>query len=52
MLTHRELKDRAVKAVATLQHRSVDLRMDQITMEEIDAEIQVVRKKRTARGAK
>ena len=37
---------RAVEAVASLQHRSVDQGTDRITMDEIDAEIQSVRKKR------
>ena len=38
---------RAVEAVATLQRRSVEQGTDRITPEEIDAEIQAVRKKRT-----
>ena len=37
---------RAVEAVASLQRRSVDQGTDRITMDEIDAEIQSVRKKR------
>ena len=37
---------RAVEAVASLQRRSVDQGTDMITMEEIDAEIKTVRKKR------
>ncbi len=37
---------RAVEAVATLQRRSVDLGSDSITMDEVDAEIRAVRKKR------
>jgi len=37
---------RAVKAVATLQRRSADQGTDKITMDEIDAEIKNVRKKR------
>ena len=37
---------RAVEAVASLQRRSVDQGTDKITMDEIDAEIQSVRKKR------
>ena len=41
---------RAVEAVATLQRRSADQGTDKITMDEIDAEIKTVRKKRaTAR---
>lgn len=38
---------RAVEAVASLQRRSVEMGNDRITMDEIDAEINVVRKKRT-----
>ena len=37
---------RAVEAVASLQRRSVDQGTDRITMDDIDAEIQSVRKKR------
>jgi hypothetical protein len=37
---------RAVEAVAGLQRQSVDQGTDRITMDEIDAEIQSVRKKR------
>jgi len=37
---------RAVEAVASLQHRSVEMGKDKITMDEIDAEIKAVRKKR------
>jgi len=37
---------RAVEAVASLQRRSVKQETDRITMEEIDAEIRAVRKKR------
>ena len=37
---------RAVEAVARLQRRSVDQGTDRITMDEIDAEIKAVRKKR------
>ena len=37
---------RAVEAVASLQRRSVDQGTDRITKDEIDAEIQSVRKKR------
>jgi len=37
---------RAVEAVASLQRRSVDQGTDRITMDEIDAEIQSVRKQR------
>ena len=37
---------RAVEAVASLQRRSVDQGTDRITMDEIDAEIQSIRKKR------
>lgn len=39
---------RAVEAVAALQRRSADQGTDTISMEEIDAEIKAVRKKRTA----
>jgi len=39
---------RAVEAVATLQRRSFDQGTNSITMDEIDAEIQAVRKKRTS----
>jgi len=39
---------RAVEAVATLQRRSFDQGTNRITMDEIDAEIQDVRKKRTS----
>ena len=38
---------RAVEAVASLQRRSVEQRTDNISMEEIDAEIKTVRRKRT-----
>jgi antitoxin (DNA-binding transcriptional repressor) of toxin-antitoxin stability system len=38
---------RAVEAVASLQRRSVEKGNDKITMDEIDAEIKTVRKKRT-----
>jgi antitoxin (DNA-binding transcriptional repressor) of toxin-antitoxin stability system len=38
---------RAVGAVASLQRRSVEMGNDKITMDEIDAEIKAVRKKRT-----
>ena len=38
---------RAVEAVASLQRRSVGMGNDKITMDEIDAEIKAVRKKRT-----
>jgi prevent-host-death family protein len=38
---------RAVEAVASLQRRSVEMGNDKITMDEIDAEIKAVRKKRT-----
>ena len=38
---------RAVEAVASLQRRSVEMGNDRITMDEIDAEIKAVRKKRT-----
>jgi len=38
---------RAVEAVASLQRRSVEKGNDKITMDEIDAEIKAVRKKRT-----
>jgi antitoxin (DNA-binding transcriptional repressor) of toxin-antitoxin stability system len=37
---------RAVEAVARLQRRSVEQRTDRVTMDEIDAEIKAVRKKR------
>jgi antitoxin (DNA-binding transcriptional repressor) of toxin-antitoxin stability system len=37
---------RAVEAVAGLQRRSVEQRTDNISMDEIDAEIKAVRKKR------
>jgi antitoxin (DNA-binding transcriptional repressor) of toxin-antitoxin stability system len=37
---------RAVKAVASLQRRSAEQGTDRITMDEIDAEIKAVRKKR------
>jgi antitoxin (DNA-binding transcriptional repressor) of toxin-antitoxin stability system len=37
---------RAVQAVASLQRRSVEMGNDKITMDEIDAEIKAVRKKR------
>ena len=37
---------RAVEAVASLQRRSVEMGNDRITMDEIDAEIKAVRKKR------
>ena len=37
---------RAVEAVASLQRRSVETGNDKITMDEIDAEIKAVRKKR------
>ena len=40
---------RAVEAVAALQRRSADQGTDTITMEEIDAEIQAVRKSRTTK---
>ena len=40
-------QSRAVEAVAALQRRSADQGTDTITMEEIDAEIQAVRKSRT-----
>lgn len=39
---------RAVEAVATLQRRSADQGTNRITMDEIDAEIQAVRKKRAS----
>jgi len=39
---------RAVEAVAALQRRSFDQGTNRITMDEIDAEIQAVRKKRTS----
>lgn len=38
---------RAVEAVASLQRRSVEMGNAKITMDEIDAEIKAVRKKRT-----
>ncbi len=38
---------RAVEAVTSLQRRSVEMGNDKITMDEIDAEIKAVRKKRT-----
>lgn len=38
---------RAVEAVASLQRRSVEVGNDKITMDEINAEIKAVRKKRT-----
>ena len=38
---------RAVEAVASLQRRSVERGADKMTMDEIDAEIKAVRKKRT-----
>lgn len=38
---------RAVEAVAALQRRSADQGTDKITMDEIDAEIKSVRKKRS-----
>ncbi|HYA88956.1 MAG TPA: type II toxin-antitoxin system Phd/YefM family antitoxin [Nitrospirota bacterium] len=37
---------RAIEAVASLQRRSVEKGTDRITMDEIDAEIKTVRKKR------
>ena len=37
---------RAVEAVASLQRRSVEMGNDRITMDEIDAEIKAVRRKR------
>jgi antitoxin (DNA-binding transcriptional repressor) of toxin-antitoxin stability system len=37
---------RAVEAVASLQRRSVEVGNDRMTMDEIDAEIKAVRKKR------
>jgi antitoxin (DNA-binding transcriptional repressor) of toxin-antitoxin stability system len=37
---------RAVEAVASLQRRSIEKGSDKITMDEIDAEIKAVRKKR------
>ena len=37
---------RAVEAVASLQRRSVEMGNDKITMDEIDAEIRSVRRKR------
>ena len=39
---------RAVEAVAALQRRSADQGTDRITMDEVDAEIQAVRKKRAS----
>ncbi len=39
---------RAVEAVAALQRRSADQGPNRITMDEIDAEIQAVRKKRVS----
>lgn len=39
---------RAVEAVAALQRRSADQETNRITMDEIDAEIQAVRKKRAS----
>ena len=39
---------RAVKAVASLQRRSAEQGTDRITMDEIDAEIKAVRKKRAS----
>jgi antitoxin (DNA-binding transcriptional repressor) of toxin-antitoxin stability system len=39
---------RAVEAVAALQRRSADQEKDRITMDEIDAEIKAVRKKRAS----
>jgi antitoxin (DNA-binding transcriptional repressor) of toxin-antitoxin stability system len=39
---------RAVEAVAALQRRSADQGTNRITLDEIDAEIQAVRKKRAA----
>jgi antitoxin (DNA-binding transcriptional repressor) of toxin-antitoxin stability system len=39
---------RAVEAVATLQRRSADQGANRVTMDEIDAEIQSVRKKRAS----
>ena len=41
-------KARAVEAVAALQRRSADQGTNRITMDEIDAEIQAVRKKRAS----
>lgn len=41
-------KARAVEAVATLQRRSADQGKDRMTMDEIDAEIKAVRKKRAS----
>ncbi len=38
---------RAVEAVASLQRRSMEQRTDYISMDEIDAEIKAVRRKRT-----
>ena len=37
---------RAVEAVASLQRRSVEMGTDKMTMDEIDAEIKAVRRKR------
>ncbi len=37
---------RAIEAVASLQRQSADKGTDKITMDEIDAEIRIVRKKR------
>jgi hypothetical protein len=37
---------RAIEAVARLQRRSVEQETDRVTMDEIDAEIKAVRKKR------
>jgi antitoxin (DNA-binding transcriptional repressor) of toxin-antitoxin stability system len=37
---------RAVEAVASLQRRSMEIGNDKITMDEIDAEIKAVRRKR------
>jgi antitoxin (DNA-binding transcriptional repressor) of toxin-antitoxin stability system len=37
---------RAVEAVASLQRKSADIGTNKITMDEIDAEIKIVRKKR------
>lgn len=39
---------RAVEAVAALQRRSADQGTNRITMDEIDAEVQAVRKKRAS----
>lgn len=41
---------RAIEAVASLQRRSVEQGTENITMDEIDAEIRAVRNKRTAAG--